>query len=547
MKNLLKRNISVLLIVMMTFLFVSCNKKVEQTSSGVNSMSGGNGLPIVKNKITLKIVAPTWATTDVTPDMDFYKELTKRTNIAFKFELLPLEETAQKFNLVMASGNLPDIISWGVKNDIVKYGKEGALIPLEDLIKKYGPNITSVLNNPPIDKVPYQQNIWGDITANDGHIYSIPFLNPSDAIGPVFGIRTDWLNKLELKIPDTTDDLYNVLKKFKEADPNGNGKADEIPYVADTAHWDGILPLVNSFGGHMGLYLDKNEDTIKYGPINDSYKKGLEYINKLFSEGLIDKEYANVTRDQWLQKITNNQTGLIFVWPGSGLGSANKAIEKIGDARYDAIIPFKGPNGDRYKDTSLSGSLAGLRSSISSTTKYKVEIIKLIDYMFSKDGELLVNYGIEGKHYTMVDGKPQYTDYILKNPDSKDPELAKVSSGLKTTVLPWWDTWDAEMGTMKQTAPWTVKAWEIYREPGIIEAPLPQVTIDDASINRKLADIETYKQQEINKFITGQQPLSNFSNYVSQVKKMGIDEVLKAYNDAYKVYKTNSAKYTVGK
>ena len=104
------------------------------------------------------------------------------------------------------------------------------------------------------------------------------------------------------------------------------------------------------------------------------------------------------------------------------------------------MVPVKGPTGIGFKDTYTTGTLCPLRMSITKSNKYPLETMKLVDYLFSKDGSTLVNYGIEGTNYTMVNGKPTYTDNILKNPDGKSPELAKTSQGLKTTIFPWWDS-----------------------------------------------------------------------------------------------------------
>lgn len=99
-------------------------------------------------------------------------------------------------------------------------------------------------------------------------------------------INKSWLDKLGLKVPDTIDDLYNVLKAFKEQDPNGNGKQDEIPFIElsnDLISPFGIADLNNNF------MVVKDGNAVYY-PISEEYKEGLKWESKLFKDGLLDKE-----------------------------------------------------------------------------------------------------------------------------------------------------------------------------------------------------------------------------------------------------------------
>jgi len=186
-------------------------KKGSASGVGVSAPTGS--LPIVKEKLTLKMLTNDWTGIVVGNDMPVYKELEKRTNVHLDITLLPIQNTLDKFNLIMASGDLPDIVGWGNADAFNKFGMQGALVPLQDLIKKFGPDIQKAIENPlPNDSLPYKLNAWAELRAADGNLYTVPTISSSSAIGPVFGIRTDWLDKLGLKVPDTTDDLYNALK-----------------------------------------------------------------------------------------------------------------------------------------------------------------------------------------------------------------------------------------------------------------------------------------------------------------------------------------------
>ena len=336
---------------------------------------------ITDKKITLSILTPEWTGGQVGNDMPVYQEMEKRTNIHLDFQLLPLTDPLEKFNLIMGSDKLPDILGFSNGEAINKYGMEGAFIPLQDLIEKYAPDIKKQLDDPlPGEILPYKQSGWGEATAGDGNVYTIPLFSSSNAIGAVYAIRVDWLEKLDKKMPETADELYDVLKAFREQDPNGNQKQDEIPLVAGqggkTAR---IIPLINAFDAHMNLHVDPKDDTIKYGPVENNYQEGLSYLNKLYREKLLEEDYLTSTNDQWLARATGNQAGLMFVWPASGIGAANNGLQKLDSSyKFMPMAPLKSKSGAQFKDTNTAGRMIQPRMAISITNKYPEETMKAV-------------------------------------------------------------------------------------------------------------------------------------------------------------------------
>lgn len=209
----------------------------------------------------------TTAETEITlsADTPVYKELSKRTNINFKIEELPLVKPAQKLNLIMASKDLPDLFANpGAGKDFYdKYGTEGALIDIKDLVKEHAPNIQASFDNPPFGDTPV-----ADLYSADGKLYIIPvYSHPRP--GAVWCIRQDWLDKLNLKEPTTVDEFTAVLKAFQ--DQNVNGANNVIPLSFNNP--DYLRAIENFFGVHMDFYLDTETDTIKYGPLEEGGKK----------------------------------------------------------------------------------------------------------------------------------------------------------------------------------------------------------------------------------------------------------------------------------
>lgn len=154
------------------------------------------------------------------------------TNISFEFRTPNLDSAPTQKNLMLASGDYTDIIFAGglSHEEQVQYGGQGVLIPLEELIAEYAPNIQKIFEEYP--------EVLKSITATDGHIYALPqvMMGENWYRGPLW-YNGAWLEALEVdvdELPETTDELFDLLVRFKEEDPNGNGEADEIPLTGHT-------------------------------------------------------------------------------------------------------------------------------------------------------------------------------------------------------------------------------------------------------------------------------------------------------------------------
>ena len=183
------------------------------------------GFPIVDNKITLKMMGSRAPYQAEWSKMDVFIAYEEMTNIHIEWDTVEHQARNERKNLVFASGDLPDVfiaMSLTPKEELT-YGSQGLLLPLEDLIEEYAPETKGLFARyPEVEKA---------FTVPEGHIYSIPKVNALERASSFkYFINELWLEKLGLEYPTTYDGFYQVLKAFKERDPNENGKADEIPY-----------------------------------------------------------------------------------------------------------------------------------------------------------------------------------------------------------------------------------------------------------------------------------------------------------------------------
>ncbi len=563
-----KRLLIVAVILVLSMLFTACGEKeADGTDAGKNITTEESKTaedskttdeesdinktePVLKEKLTLKILMYQGSNPDAVPSSDdpVYQELERLTNVHLDIEVLPYDNAEERFTAAMAAKERFDIVA--IKNEgepFDMYGMEGSFIPLQDLIEQHAPNIKKAFDDPRSGEIlPFTQNVWSEMTASDGNIYSVPILDSTNTVGSVFAVREDWLKTLNLKAPETIDELYNVLKAFRKNDPNGNNQEDEIPFGFQGGPFLRVMPFINAFGAHISLYVDETDDTIKYGPVEQSWKEGMAFLNKLYKEELIDNEFRpGESKERWASMVSANRLGMMYVWPMSGICKANNELVKIDESyAFVPMLPLKGADGKRFKDTSTAGSLVVPgAAAITSFNNYPVETIKYLDFLYSEEGIKLATYGVDGVHYNIVDGKPVYSDLIMKNPDGLDPSSAAAIEGAGL-VLPTIIRWDCSIQLMKEY-PEVVDAWDLYKETGIVEAPLPKLHFKEDELEKGKAIMDEiqkyvgsgYVGDKISAFITGEESLDKYDDFVAQIKKMGLDEALRIYNEAYKRYK----------
>jgi len=201
-------------------------------------------------------------------EVEVYKELEKRTNMKISFIHPPADVQLQKFMVMMAAGDLPDLVElpWSRYPGILARAVEaGAVLKLDSLIEKNAPNLNGILQE--------NNDIRRQVTADDGSIYQFPSLNRAEnrvGYGPV--IRGDLLKKLGLAVPETIDEWEKVLELFR------NYKVCKTPLSFDMTALNSSRSFMGAFGIAMDFCLD--DGRVVYGPIEKSYKDFLTTFNR---------------------------------------------------------------------------------------------------------------------------------------------------------------------------------------------------------------------------------------------------------------------------
>ncbi|MDO3675391.1 ABC transporter substrate-binding protein [Paenibacillus ehimensis] len=360
-----------------------------------NNGSGGSASPEQdpSGKVTLNVMTQSSPLAPADPNEKLiFKRLEEKTNVHINWKNFTRDVFVEKRNLAMASGDLPDAIFDAGYGDyeLLKLAKDGAIIPLNDLIEKHMPNLKKVLEEAPEYKAM--------MTAPDGKIYAFPWIEELgegkeriQAVDAVPWINVAWLKKLGLQMPKTTEELKKVLIAFKTQDPNGNGKADEIPLsFINKPGAEDLVFLFAAFG--LGENPDHavvtNEGKVVFTPAEEGYKNAVKFINELYKEGLIDIEAYTQDWSTYLAKGKDHKYGLYFSWDKSNISGANDS--------YDVMPPVAGPSGEtNVTRTNALGFHRG-RMVITSANKNLETTAKWVDQMYDPIQSVQNNWGTYG-------------------------------------------------------------------------------------------------------------------------------------------------------
>ncbi|WP_409344547.1 extracellular solute-binding protein [Paenibacillus sp. MBLB4367] len=377
--------------------------------------TGGLKLPIVDKPTTL-----TWMlVSDNTnlPNSMVVKEIEKRTGIKLDIQAYSSQTYKDKLKIVVASGKLPDIFHGLTLNEANKMGLQGALEPINKHLNDL-PNFKKLYADNP-------ENSWVMKSYSDdkNNLYTWPVYGLQRDVNHGFLYRKDIFDKLGIKEWTNTDEFYQALKKLKEAYPQSYPLASKTKEIifSDWAYGWGIG------GGNFPAYYDEKSKTWKLQYLQPEYKAMLDYMKKLYNEGLMDPEFITDTDASWTAKMTTDKSFVTFDWIGrlEQFATQVKAQNPAYNLRYGNPV---GPTGNIRTLPKIDNF-----SIVVSNNEKKDIALKLLDYLTSPSGSSLVTMGVEGETYNLVDGKPVYPE--LKDVANVDIKTLDAKYGMWLEVM----------------------------------------------------------------------------------------------------------------
>ena len=262
--------------------------------------------------------------------MWFFRQIEQQTGVHVDFKEVKDSEWSSSVGLAFAQGKMPDMILRG-SLDVEEYGvTRHLLVPLDEYIDKgFLPNYATRMD---------QAGLREQLTASDGHIYQLGFLISQDVnTNGHFFINKTWLDRLKLPVPETVDQLTDVLRHFRADDPNGNGIQDEIPleFTLDD-NTTGIYNLFSFFGLPLNedyVYADKSGQ-VHFAPEEDAFFETLSWLHLLYQEKLLDIDFISQGSSIWAAKVNDGNTGMFSYWR-----LQNTALNPNVAANYEIMLP----------------------------------------------------------------------------------------------------------------------------------------------------------------------------------------------------------------
>lgn len=417
------------------------NQSAEATDNASSSAAPGASAAAGDTQMDTTPITFTFFGGDVSPNWnkmqdEVGKEITAKTGVTIDAEFDVGSGGGQsRIQLMAASGEVPDLL-YG-KSEIKYLVDAGELLDLTDLIDKYAPNIKKIFGEN-MNRLKYSNE--------DQAIYSIPTNVGVNGIafdaGGGFEIQHRVLEELGYPQVKTVEDYEKVLKEYVAKHPTTDGQPT-IPLTLNADDWKIMITVTNPAFITTGA-----PDDGEYYVNPETYEAELHYkrpeekeyfrwLNKMYNEGLLDKDTFVQKDDQYQAKIASGRVlGLISQeWEYQ---NAENALKTAGKDEY-TYAHFPVTMSSEYQDHSFqSVGVDGYGISISKECKDPVRAIKFLDWMASDEGQVLVNWGIEGKQYTVDStGKRTIPADVLDKKVNDNSNFAKETGiGLYTVFTP---------------------------------------------------------------------------------------------------------------
>lgn len=506
-------------------LLAGCSPSAAKQEGASDTSQNQEGKPAAADTVSFPLAEPVTmsmfaiANNNVNlADNRAFQLVEKRTNVKWDLQSVSGVELEEKRGLLLATGQYPDVFyKAGLSQEVLdEYGTQGIFIPMNDLIEAYMPNLSKLMEE--------NSAIGQAITSQDGNIYGLPFIHKINPSITSVWLNQSWLKTLGLKNPENLDELYTILKAFRDQDPNGNQKQDEIPLTALPGTLIDLIPYfgVNYDVSNNMALIDGNYE---YLYTSDRYQEFLRYCSNLYAEGLLDPLTFTQNADQ--QKavgIASDVFGSII-----NIG-ALQTVSLEQSLNYDIITPF---------EKNIYPVTAGIFPGTFAVTDHckNPEIaMAWADQFYNEEGGRLALIGIEGESYKVSEDGTYAEDILLEGYD--DIVQEKSYYNLQGSAhLP------AKLPELSTTSPNDAVSLHFQSERDRVSqgdiggTPFPYLRYDQDEVTTMisiLADVDPYIKQYMAQVVSGELDLeSSWDDYIMRLGNMRLDELTAIYTAAY--------------
>ena len=511
------------------------------------------GLPICDEPITIKITGARSSTPDWNATF-FVQEVERRLGIKLDCDMFEAADFSNQYAMMLASHAIPDLVvnAQVDKAETDKSGQQGLFLdmaPMLDLM----PNLQNFLKE--------HEQYANYFYTSEGELYALNRARTTD-LGcylQTAWVPNKWLKNVGKEMPTTVDELYDVLKAFKEQDANGNGDPnDEIPmsYELNTAssyrfEWSMLYSFgLNNTDTYSGAYFcSKPDGSIFFAETSENYKAFLKYMNKLFAEGLLDNQLYTATKEEQLEKMKADKVGF-----SGNMSSLATVVDPSTLSDYSLFVNVKSDFQDKIQVNLFPDYTAGARIMIGAEGKYPEAMCRLVDYFFTDEGVELATCGVEGQTFEYVEdayGKRANWDKFAKeagyeSANTYKNEYVTVGQGFQFLVTSMTDDMveaadDGKLQQMiddKENTNYVIQSQkeQVLRKYGAVNAyPALSYTTEEAKERSQIVtDMQNYIKTKKSAFIQGKEDIdSNWDAFVAEFEKMGLTRLIEIEQAAY--------------
>jgi putative aldouronate transport system substrate-binding protein len=450
-------------------------------------------------------------------------------NVKVNWEIMPVQDYQTKVSLALNTGvNAPDVIlGQSIAGENISLAANGAILPISDY-SNWTPNF-----NARVAEFRMQDDVDMLKLKATGKRYSLPSLFDVPFYDGGLIMRQDVLARYNMPAPKTFDDLYNILRRYKQDNPSSYPMTvlvgPRVHYRFTQPSW-GISVHLNGAGGSRVLSYDYDKKTFFAGAISEQYREYMRYWHKLYAEGLFDPEMVEpISSDVWSRKLATGNAIATYAYYDQ-IGGV-EAASTIPGFKLQMYPPLSGPAGAHTFQKNRTGDGIIFPIGVSKRPDFE-QVIRAVDKMFfSEEAAKIWCLGVEGVTYTMQGNTIKYADSIVNSPDGiyKSMQL-RYGCGADGTQLVWVNA--------REMTKYDANYEEINRQVAAMNSvfqaipPMPQFT--GATGERATSLMGTLYNTFIvwdDAFMTGAKSLdTDWNAYVAEMTSKGINDLLNLYN-----------------
>lgn len=488
----------------------------EATGNAAGNTMENTGIPTPaqseEEPFKISIMVPAFSTELPDDDSPVIQRLEEYTNTDVEIQFVPNSSYPDKMNTTFVSGNMPMVMVVDKSPSFINAARSGAFWEVGPYLQEY-PNLSQanpvVLHN----------------TSIDGKIYGIYRARTLGRMG--VSINKVWMDNLGLEPPKTIDEFYNILRAFTYDDPDQNGKDDTYGIVI--SKYAGPWDIMSIWFGAPNKWGEDESGNLVPAHLTPEWREALKFFRKIYEEGLVNEDFAVMDSAVWNDPFVNSEAG-VFVDVADNARRLDAKFQEREPRDDPYVYVYQapvGPKGHRDMPTSgYSGMLAISKTSVKTEEELR-RVLEFLDKLNDVEMKLLLGYGIEARHYDLVDG------YVVPK-ENLDPALIKERESLNQLLMFIGEQEPGyEMTKINRMIADVQKANEAIVVPNPAEPLVSEVYAQKGQqLDNIIADARI-------QYIVGQIDDQGLDEAIELWKKTGGDELIEEMNRLYQESKSN--------